>query len=179
MFNLTPSVQSTSTEKLPYLPKESATAEGRMVYLKGTASYVAHKWLTPDRDTSGHYSYYSGHPELGHQGGIPVGMDFGRALWDSNYWIPHAMPEVAAVSQFYTPTARANPQKPRTLLSDESGMIVIVPLRELPRDYAKIEIAEYIQRAGDRKVYISEIVEELCLDIQLIKDIVEELKRST
>lgn len=170
--------QSTSPEKPPYLPKEGSTAKEKMVYLKGTASSVAHAWLPQERATSGYYSFYPSRPELRHQAGVPVGVDFGRTLRDSYYGVPHVMPEEAAVSQFYRFTARANPQKPRPLLSDESGMIVIVPLRELPRDYAKIEIAEYIQRAGDRKVYISEIVEELCLDIELVKEIVEELKRS-
>lgn len=57
--------------------------------------------------------------------------------------------------------------------------IEIVNIREIPRDYAKIEIAKYIDSAGDRKVYISEIVEELCLDIELVEDIMEEIKNES
>lgn len=54
--------------------------------------------------------------------------------------------------------------------------IEIVNIREMPRDYAKLEIAKYMHAAGNRKVYISEIVEELCLDIELVKNIVEEIR---
>lgn len=57
--------------------------------------------------------------------------------------------------------------------------IEIVNIREIPRDYAKIEITKYINNAGDRKVYISEIVEELCLDIELVESIVEEIEYYT
>lgn len=89
----------------------------------------------------------------------------------------YVMPEAVVLTPFHR--FKASPQKPRPVITDESGMIVIVPLREIPHDYAKIEIAEYIQRAGDRKVYVSEIVEELCLDIELVMEIVEELKSGT
>ena len=54
--------------------------------------------------------------------------------------------------------------------------IVIVPLRELSYENAKAEIEMYIQKAGDRKVYISELAEELCIDIDLIIDILSELE---
>jgi len=57
--------------------------------------------------------------------------------------------------------------------------IEIMNVREIPRDYAKIEIANYINNIRDRKVYISEIVEELCLDIELVKNIVEEVKNES
>ena len=56
--------------------------------------------------------------------------------------------------------------------------IEIMNVREIPRDYAKIEIAAYIHNAENRKVYISEIVEKLCLDIELVKDIVKEIKEN-
>ena len=54
--------------------------------------------------------------------------------------------------------------------------IEIMNVREIPRDYAKLEITNYINSIKDRKVYISEIVEELCLDIELVKNIVKELE---
>ena len=57
--------------------------------------------------------------------------------------------------------------------------IEIMNVREIPRDYAKIEIANYINNIRDRKVYISEIVEELCLDIELVENIVEEVKNES
>jgi len=53
--------------------------------------------------------------------------------------------------------------------------IVIDSLRELPHDYAKKEIMDYIQNVGRRKVYISELAEKLRLDIELIMDIMDEL----
>jgi len=57
--------------------------------------------------------------------------------------------------------------------------IEIMNVREIPRDYAKLEITNYINSIKDRKVYISEIVEELCLDIELVKNIVEEVKNES
>ena len=61
----------------------------------------------------------------------------------------------------------------KPFLSDE---IVIVPLRELSYNDAKKEISEYIKRAGDRNVYISELAEELLIDFELIEEIIEELE---
>jgi len=60
-----------------------------------------------------------------------------------------------------------------TFLPDE---IAIVPLRELSYNDAKKEISEYIKKAGDRKVYISELAEELLIDFELIEKIIEELE---
>jgi len=50
----------------------------------------------------------------------------------------------------------------------------IVPVREIPYDYAKLEIIRYIQNAGDRKVYAFELAEELRLDYDLIIKILSE-----
>lgn len=44
----------------------------------------------------------------------------------------------------------------------------IVPVREIPYDYAKLEIIRYIQNAGDKNVYASELAEKLRLDYDLI-----------
>ena len=49
--------------------------------------------------------------------------------------------------------------------------IEIVPLRELSYADAKKEIIEYAQNAGKKKVYVSEIVEKLRLDIELVAEI--------
>ncbi|KAF5416463.1 MAG: hypothetical protein C5S48_02785 [Candidatus Methanogaster sp.] len=65
------------------------------------------------------------------------------------------------------------PPHSKPFLSDE---IVIVPLRELSYSGAKKEISEYIKKAGDRKVYISELAEELLIDFELIEEIIEELE---
>ena len=67
----------------------------------------------------------------------------------------------------------STPTHSKPFLSDE---IVIVPLRELSYNDAKKEISEYIKRAGDRKVYISELAEELLIDFELIEEIIEELE---
>ena len=53
--------------------------------------------------------------------------------------------------------------------------IEIVDIREIPRDYAELEITKYMHDAGNRKFYISEIVEELCLDVELVENIAEEI----
>lgn len=57
-----------------------------------------------------------------------------------------------------------------------SNDILIVSLRELSHETAKREIANYIKNAGDREVYISELAEELILDIELIMKVMKELK---
>lgn len=65
------------------------------------------------------------------------------------------------------------PPHSKPFLSDE---IVIVPLRELSYSDAKKEISEYIKKVGDRKVYISELAEELLIDFELIEEIIEEFE---
>ena len=140
-----------------------------------------HSRMLPERVASGYISlatsdisFYSGVYDLQDQVGIPVGVDFSRHSW---HGVSHIIPEVAAVPQLYGLTGNANP--PRPITSDESEEIVIVPLRELPRESAKIEISKYIQLAGGRKVYISELAEKLRLDIELIMEIMEELETET
>lgn len=64
-------------------------------------------------------------------------------------------------------------RKDKPILSDE---ILIVPLREISYEDAKKEIANCIQHAGVRKVYISELAEELRLDFELIMKIIRNLR---
>lgn len=52
--------------------------------------------------------------------------------------------------------------------------IIIVPLRELSHEDAKKEIIEYLESTGKTKVYVSEIVEKLRLDIELTEEIVQQ-----
>jgi DNA-directed RNA polymerase specialized sigma subunit len=49
--------------------------------------------------------------------------------------------------------------------------IEIVPVRNLSYEDAEKEIIEYLQKAGKRRVYISEIVKKLRLDIELVAEI--------
>lgn len=50
----------------------------------------------------------------------------------------------------------------------------IVQVRELSYDDAKKEIIEYAENAGNRRVYISEVVEKLRLDIELVEKVILE-----
>lgn len=52
--------------------------------------------------------------------------------------------------------------------------ITIVPVRELSREDAKKEIIKYLEDAGKRTVYVSEIVDKLRLDIELTAEMVHE-----
>lgn len=52
--------------------------------------------------------------------------------------------------------------------------IIIVPVRELSYEDTNKEIIEYLEGAGKRTVYVSEIVEKLRLDIELTEEIVHE-----
>lgn len=108
-------------------------------------------------------------PHLGlyKQVGTPVGR-----LVD---WLAHPDDFSERVFQYHglTDNNVSTPTHSKPFLSDE---IVIVPIRELSYDDAKKEISEYIKRAGYRKVYISELAEELLIDFELIEEIIEELE---
>lgn len=59
----------------------------------------------------------------------------------------------------------------REEITDE---IIIVPVRELSYADAKKEIIEHLECSGKRTVYVSEVVENLRLDIELTADIVQQ-----
>lgn len=146
-----------------YLSKESYPSEKNLVYSRGTTSTVgyAKKML----------GFYSGHQSQ-------VGMVNIREIRPETFF---GMPHVSFdYGDWFNPKnlAAHYPSliKPKPILSDE---ILIVPLRELSHENAKKEITDYIQHAGGRKVYISELAEELRLDIELIMEVMEELKTKT
>lgn len=88
-----------------------------------------------------------------------------------------------AVPRFRLPIQDGNDDVDRSVVpvagQSDKDEIIIVSLRELPYEDAKAEIETYIQKAGDRKVYISELAEELRLDIDLIIDILSELEEQS
>jgi hypothetical protein len=49
--------------------------------------------------------------------------------------------------------------------------IEIIPVRNLSYEDAENEIIGYLQKVGKRRVHVSEIVENLRLDIELVADI--------
>ncbi len=169
--------QNAPPEEPFYLSKENSTAEGKMIITKGTASSVAHTQMPQEADL-GYYSLYSDHqpyqsPDL-RRG---AGADFKETLSGLSFGMSQVIGrEVLFQYHGLTATDVFSIIRPRSISSDE---IVIVPIREIPHEYAKREIAEYIQRAGGRKVYISELAEELCLDIELIMEVMEELETET
>lgn len=157
-----------------YLSKESFTAEEKMIINKGTASSITHTWMHKEEVAPGFHSLYPGQFGLRNQVGIPVGANFSRAVLESYSGLHPIIFGGVVGFQYYGLTASAGlpTRKLRPIQTDE---IVIVPLRELPRDYAKKEIIDYIRNVGGRKVYISELAEKLRLDIELIMDIMDEL----
>jgi uncharacterized SAM-dependent methyltransferase len=50
--------------------------------------------------------------------------------------------------------------------------IEVLPVRNLSYEDAEKEITTYLKNAGKRRVYVSEIVEKLRLDIELASEIV-------
>ncbi len=54
--------------------------------------------------------------------------------------------------------------------------IEVIQVRDLSYEDAEKEIIEYLQKAGKRKVYVSEIVEKLRLDIEISSDILHKLR---
>lgn len=107
------------------------------------------------------------YPGLYKQVGTPVGIPVDRLAYHDD------LSECVFHHHGLTDNKVSIPTHSRPFLSDE---IVIVPLRELSYNDAKKEISEYIKKAGDRKVYISELAEELLIDFELIEEIIEELE---
>ena len=145
-----------------------------MIINKGTASSITHIWMPKEEVAPGFQSLYSGQFGLRNQVGIQVGANFSRTVLESYSGLHPIIIEDVVGFQYHGLTASAGlpTMRLRPIQTDE---IVIVPLRELPRDYAKKEIIDYIQNVGGRKVYISELAEKLRLDIELIIDIMDEL----
>lgn len=68
-------------------------------------------------------------------------------------------------------------QESISLLSTDE--ITITPVKELSYNDAKREIIEYIHNNGNRRVYVSEIAENLVIDFDLIEDILKDVKKDT
>lgn len=152
-----------------YLSKESSTDEKRRVYSKGSSSYITREQKHYGSEMKDFYSGHQSHIGAINLGKTILGQSFGMPpiSLERGIWSPPKSPTASDILSLI----RREP-----ILTDE---IIIVPIREIPRDYAKKDIAEYIQRAGGRKVYISELAEELRLDIELIMEIMEELEAET
>jgi hypothetical protein len=58
--------------------------------------------------------------------------------------------------------------------NEETDDIIIVQVRELSYENAQKDVINYLENAGNRKVYVSEIVEKLRLDIEMTAQIVHE-----
>jgi hypothetical protein len=56
--------------------------------------------------------------------------------------------------------------------------IEILPVRNLLYEDAEKEIVEYLQKTGKRRIYVSEIVQKLRLDIELVADILHKWRDS-
>ncbi len=153
-----------------YLSKESSPSEKNLIYSRNTISTVgnAKKMMM----------FYSGHQS---QGGM---VDIREIRPETIYGMPHVSPDIGVwfhhinLATYYPSLNRPYPSlnRPKSILSDE---ILIVPLRDISHENAKKEITNYIQHAGGRKFYISELAEELRLDIELIIEVMEELKTET
>lgn len=59
------------------------------------------------------------------------------------------------------------------------GGLVFVPIRDLTYSDAMKEIKAYIEKVGRRRVYISELAEELQIDMDLIELILNDIRRSS
>lgn len=73
--------------------------------------------------------------------------------------------------------ARILPPMPKEDLPCVGGL-VFVPIRDLTYSDAMGEIKAYIEKVGHRKVYISELAEELQIDMDLIEQILNDIRRS-
>ena len=73
--------------------------------------------------------------------------------------------------------ARVSPPIPRESIPCVGGL-VFVPIRDLTYSDAMREIKAYIEKVGHRRVYISELAEELQIDMDLIEQILNDIRRS-
>lgn len=156
--------QGASSEKPFYLSRESSTPEKEVIYPRYSASHVADIGMIQKRDVFGYYPVRASGLQLSFEPRSQTGVDL-MGMWGEFVGVPFS-------GTLFVTGRQGFPTRPRTIPSDE---IVIVPLRELSYEDAKREIAEYIQHAGNRKVYVSELAEELRLDIELILQVIEEL----
>lgn len=164
MFEL----KSFPTQQVPP-SKETATDMKKIIITKGTASAIAHKWMPHEKTMLGYQH---------NQAGVQQRTDYSGAS-SNEYFGIHPLIFGDIVSYQYHEFT-ANPDlltmRSRPIQSDETDEIEVVLLRDMPYDYAKLEITRYIQSAGGRKVYISELAKELRLDIELIMEILQELE---
>lgn len=171
MFELKslPTQHVTPSKEPLYLSKETATDEKKIIITKGTASSVAHKWMPQEKTTIGYQSFH--YPIHSNQAGVQARSEEYSGI------NPIIFGDIFSY-QYHELTASAGllTMKSRPIQSDETDEIEVVLLREMPYEYAKLEITRYIQCAGGRKVYISELAKELRLDIELIMEILEELE---
>jgi hypothetical protein len=59
------------------------------------------------------------------------------------------------------------------------GGLVFIQPRNLAYQEAKVEIVAYIEKVGGRRVYISELAEELQIDMDLIEHILNDIRHSS
>lgn len=153
-------------------PKESSPLEKNMVYSKSTASI--------GENAKQMMRFYSRHRQVGTENirEIRPKTFYGMEIRpETIYGMPHVSFDSGVWFQSKNlATYNISLNRPKPILSDE---ILIVPLRDLSYEDAKKDITNYIQHAGGRKVYISELAEELRLDIELIMEVMEELKTET
>lgn len=165
-----------SVDEPLYLKRESSTPAEMVTCAKGTVSSLMHSWINPETVSHEYWSPsspYSDYSRPQNQAGFPLEINVEKSLWDSFHGMPLIM-SVGASSQLYGLKTSGTFSRP--IKSEETEDIIIVPIREIPHEYAKIEISKYIQQAGGRKVYISELAEKLRLDIEQIMEIMEELE---
>jgi len=154
-----------------YLSNENTPFEKNLVYSRGTASTVEY-----GKKTIG--LYFEPQSQVGI---VNIREIRPETIYGMHPQTIYGMPQASfGIGTLFQPKNLAayylSLNRPKPILSDE---ILIVPLRELSYENAKEEITNYIQHAGGRKVYISELAEELRLDIELIMEIMEELKTET
>lgn len=168
-LNLLLPPQTAPQKDTVYLSKECSPSEKKIVCFRGTTSLPGHY----RKDAMKFYFRYQ--EEVGGR------LDLAETILGQIY----GMPTISLESGIWSPPKNLTVSdvltlmKQRPILFEETDEIKIVPLREIPYEYAKLEITRYIQSAGGRKVYISELVEELRLDIELIMEVMEELKTET
>ncbi len=168
-LNLLLPPQTAPPKDIVYLLKECPHFEKKIACFRGTTSLPPHY----RKDAMKFYFRYQG--EVGGRVDLAepiLGQIFGMPTisLESGIWSP---PKNLTVSGVLTLL------KQRPILFEETDEIKIVPLREIPYEYAILEITRYIQSAEGRKVYISELAEQLRLDIELIMEVMEELKTET
>ena len=110
-------------------------------------------------------------------------IDFGRFLPNDRYLMVSSNMGGVGVKILENIIRNARPSYGSPIIPKDDipciGGLVFVPIRDLTYPQAMAEIKAYIEKVGTRRVYISELAEDLQIDMDLIEEILNDIRRAS